>query len=278
MLGVHSNHLAVTVSLVAATWAAHFYVSVTSVRGLDRFDCAALALALLELSALLAAALIDPGIVPRLPRSPLHLAMSADLKSACNFCVTCNILRPPRAKHCRYCNNCVLQFDHHCPWLGTCVGARNYKFFVAFVALTLAATACVGGYALRYLLSCWRNDGGCDVLADWGRPLVSGLLCVWTLLVSLLVGALLGFHLWLVYRNQTTNEFLRGELRHANANKRSCLRGCCRLVFAPTPKSMLLPMHGLAREDDCAAAIEASARHVSQLIVDARLSGADGAI
>lgn len=49
------------------------------------------------------------------------------------YCSACDIYRPPRTIHCGTCGCCIERLDHHCPWLGTCVGKRNYKYFITFL-------------------------------------------------------------------------------------------------------------------------------------------------
>jgi len=54
------------------------------------------------------------------------------------FCSTCAVHVRKGALHCNVCDKCVDGYDHHCPWLNTCIGARNYRaFLVMVVSLTV---------------------------------------------------------------------------------------------------------------------------------------------
>lgn len=43
------------------------------------------------------------------------------------------IVKPERSKHCEICGDCICVYDHHCPWVGNCIGARNYFAFFSFL-------------------------------------------------------------------------------------------------------------------------------------------------
>ena len=49
------------------------------------------------------------------------------------FCTVCFIDIPIRAKHCKICKKCVTTFDHHCSWVGNCVGEKNKLLFLIFL-------------------------------------------------------------------------------------------------------------------------------------------------
>jgi palmitoyltransferase ZDHHC9/14/18 len=96
---------------------------------------------LVIMASLIAAAVVDPGIIPKQTQKPkTEKGQQSWIKTICGvqykWCRTCYIYRPPRAKHCPICDNCVEKFDHHCPWVGNCVGFYNYKYFYLFLAHT----------------------------------------------------------------------------------------------------------------------------------------------
>jgi len=84
----------------------------------------------------------DPGVLPHynylkiqniFKKKKNKLIEIRGYKYKIKFCYTCNIFRPPGVSHCKICNNCVEKFDHHCPWVGNCIGKNNYKIFYFFL-------------------------------------------------------------------------------------------------------------------------------------------------
>ncbi|XP_016404872.1 palmitoyltransferase ZDHHC18-like isoform X1 [Sinocyclocheilus rhinocerous] len=171
------------------------------------------------------------------------------------YCFTCKIFRPPRTSHCSLCDNCVERFDHHCPWVGNCVGKRNYRFFYTFIVSLSFLTAFIFGCVTTHLAL--RSQGGNGlVFALQASPasaleLVVCFFSVWSIL------GLSGFHTYLVATNLTTNEDIKGSWSGKSGNEdvgnpysyNSIIKNCCSVLCGPMPPS-LIDRRGFVPSDD----------------------------
>jgi len=177
-------------------------------------------LLILSMVTLVITAFTDPGIIPRnnagrLILLPKHQDICLDGRTVrLKLCSTCKIIRPPRAFHCPICDNCVERFDHHCPWIGTCIGLRNYGWFSSFIWSTLGLCAFVFAHCLILLLRVGNES--LDKRFVERMKYVSSVepialvLIIYVFIALCFVIGLCFFHLYLVAFNKTTNEQLRG--------------------------------------------------------------------
>ncbi|MCL7023473.1 hypothetical protein MKW94_004594 [Papaver nudicaule] len=217
----------------------------------------------------------DPGIIPRNSRPPdpedegdgagmpmsTYMSMSMSLDWAANpsggastipptkdvcvngkvvkvkYCHTCMLYRPPRCSHCSICNNCVERFDHHCPWVGQCIGKRNYRFFFMFVSST--TMLCL--YVLAFCCINIRKimlDEHVDIWKAFAESSASAFLIVYTFIAVWFVGGLTAFHMYLISTNQTTYENFRYRYDgKTNPHNRGFVRNVAEIFFSRIPAS-----------------------------------------
>lgn len=181
----------------------------------------------LAISSLFKTSFSDPGILPRAnirevierdqnfnifsntewtpPRIKLIKIFGQIIKL--KYCFTCCLFRPPRSSHCSICDCCILNFDHHCPWIGNCIGLRNYRYFYFFILnLSLLDLFMIISVVIHLILL--TDEKGTLIEAIKFSPSSIFIALINFLSIWSIVG-LSGFHTYLLSINQTTNEDIK---------------------------------------------------------------------
>ena len=186
----------------------------------------------------------DPGFIPRSPpNTDVEYGLYPSTKDyavngytvTTKYCATCCHYRPPRCSHCAVCDNCVDKFDHHCPWVGTCVGRRNYRTFLFFIIST--TTLCCWVLA-TCIVQLWKAAG--ERHGNWGASIgaypASLVLIIYVFVAVWFVGGLSFFHMWLVGKNMTTYEHFRHRYSGTgNPYSKGFLSNCIEVWWGQVP-------------------------------------------
>lgn len=124
----------------------------------------------------------------------------------------CNVFKPERCHHCSACNRCVLNMDHHCPWINNCVGFWNRKYFLLLLIYVFIITY-INTFTLAYdfyesIIWGFNNKFLSNNDPKLSRVIFIVMTFIFNFTVMVLMTAFLKFHLMLSGFNKTTIENL----------------------------------------------------------------------
>ncbi|KAK9717723.1 Eukaryotic peptide chain release factor GTP-binding subunit [Basidiobolus ranarum] len=165
------------------------------------------------------------------------------------YCDTCQLYRPPRCSHCRQCDNCVENEDHHCIWVNNCVGRRNYRYFFTFILTTSLLSLYVFGFSLGHLILYWKKkmrestSGMYSFQKILGEAPISLVLVIYAFIFGFALTALTIYHLCLISKNMTTHEQIRSSvnIRHVPHpfNLGNFVKNIIQFIARPRPASYI---------------------------------------
>ena len=129
-------------------------------------------------------------------------------------CEKCKKTRAERTHHCSTCQKCVIRMDHHCIWVGNCIGIGNHKNFFWYTFYTAIAGACHIYYCLLYYLSEYESISSSKII----KTIYVYHTCVVTA-VTIFTWILTFIQTIFILNNNTSLEFLKRRKRKMSVFK-----------------------------------------------------------
>lgn len=122
-------------------------------------------------------------------------------------CTICKHYKPFKSHHCSICDKCILDMDHHCIWLNNCIGRNNRQLFYRFIFLCILAglylTLTLAKTYFIISIESWDNLE----ISVFDRAVIK-FLFPFGFSVFVVVGVLMGFQVYLAFKDWTTLDYL----------------------------------------------------------------------
>ena len=204
---------------------------------------------IIELCAMILGCCTDPGILPRQGQDFYYTTNRPLARKVINghyiiltYCYSCSLYRPPRTSHCSVCDNCVERFDHHCIWLGTCIGKRNYRYFYILIFCLFFSGIFEIICSIYYVVIESKKFEKKEKNSLFIIIGFSSVALYNILFLIFFLGKLFFIHTILVFKNMTFYENVRNKLDiyPLNPFKKFLLDVWKRFIFINPPKSLFV--------------------------------------
>lgn len=157
----------------------------------------------------------DPGV--KHSRNPTKYPLVLTLEEYPKLCLLCQARVHENSKHCKACDRCTFNFDHHCVWVNNCVARANYVWFLVLI-YAVETVVCVQTYCSGQLVARVLSEEviGSSLMLKYdigerGYCYFVTIVCI--LVISLIVSVsnafLLLFHIFLRIRRLTTYDYMQ---------------------------------------------------------------------
>ncbi|XP_038063867.1 probable palmitoyltransferase ZDHHC24 [Patiria miniata] len=159
------------------------------------------------------------------------------LRPGWDYCYSCQRNTPPRAYHCGHCGICVLKRDHHCLFIGSCVGYANHRYYLVCIMYITLGALYANYLNMEYIVENVSENLKWTTLLASFTP-IFGWLFGLTQPVSYFIAfqsgtcalgflgfvILFGYHVYIALRGQTTHEKRRSRDRSYDLGWRQNMR------------------------------------------------------